>query len=222
MRRSALAAVALGALAAPAAAHQGNPDYESLVTRTPDVPGLRVQVVNGDDSLQVVNRGPRELVVVGYEDEPYVRMKPGGVVEVNQNATATYLNAERYSGADVPAGVDPKAPPRWKVVARNGRYEFHDHRIHWMNERDPPEIADEAKRQEVFDWKVPVRVGATTTSIDGTLFWRGRQDEAPAGAYVAGGGLLVAGVVLVVVVRRRRRSVGGAQPGPAAPREEAW
>src|SRR5687768_14482032 len=119
MRRSALVAIALGALAAPAVAHEGNPDFESLVTGAPEVPGLRAQVVNGDDSLQLVHAGDREVVVIGYEDEPYVRMKPGGVVEVNRNSTATYLNAERYEGADVPASVDPKAPPRWQVVARN-------------------------------------------------------------------------------------------------------
>ena len=215
MRRTALfAALALAGLAAPASAHQGNPDFESLVTRTPDVDGLRVQVVNGDDSLQVVNTGRQEVVVMGYEDEPYVRLRPGGVVEVNQSSTAAYLNRERYSGADVPASVDPKDPPRWKVVARTGRFTFHDHRIHWMNEQDPPKLADEAERQKVFDWKVPIRAGATAASIDGALYWRGKSDDAPVGAYVAGGVLLLGSLLLVVVVRRRRRG--------AAPGEEAW
>lgn len=220
MRRSALlATLALGATAAPAVAHEGNPDFESLVTHTPDVAGLRVQVVNGDDSLQLVDDGLREtLVVVGYEDEPYVRFRPGGVVEVNRNATATYLNTERYEGADVPDGIDPKAAPRWKVAARNGRFVFHDHRIHWMNEQDPPKIADRSKRQKVFDWKVPLRAGAREATIDGTLFWRGSSAEAPLAAYVGGGVLILGSILLVPLVRRRRRRAA-TETGPT---EEAW
>ena len=216
MRRPALlAAVALtGVLAAPAAAHKGNPDFESVVNRVSGVEGLRVQVVNGDDSLQLVNEGDREVVVVGYEDEPYVRMRPGGVVEVNQRSTATYLNEERYGGADVPKSADPKAPPEWKVVARNGRYAFHDHRIHWMNENDPPKITDESQRQKVFDWRVPLRAGAAAASIEGTLWWRGGGDGVPLPAVIAGAVLILGSLVLLVVVRRRRRS--------AEPREEAW
>ena len=217
MRRLApLAAVAVLALAAPAVAHEGNPDYESLVTRAPDIPGLTVQVVNGDDSLQLVNTGSEEVTVIGYEDEPYVRMRPGGVVEVNRNSTATYLNEERYSGADVPASVDPKADPEWQVVARNGRYAFHDHRIHWMNEKDPPKLGDKAERQKVFDWKVPVRAGAASASIDGTLFWRGDAEGPSSAVYIGGAALLVASIAFAMVVQRRRRR------GVAAPREEAW
>ena len=220
MRRSALlATLALGATAAPAVAHEGNPDFESLVTRTPDVAGLRVQGVNGDDSLQLVADGLREtVVVVGYEQEPYARLRPDGLVEVNQSSTATYLNTERYDGADVPDDVDPKAPPRWKAVARNGRFVFHDHRIHWMNEQDPPKIADESKRQKVFDWKVPLRAGSRDTAIGGTLFWRGRGGEAPIGAYIGGGALVLGSILLVPLVRRRRRRAAA----DAGPREEAW
>lgn len=216
MRRPALlAAVALtGALAAPAVAHQGNPDFESIVNRVNGADGLRVEVVNGDDSLQLVHRGREEVVVVGYEDEPYVRMRPDGTVEVNQRSTATYLNEERFGGVDVPASADPKAEPRWKVVARNGRYAFHDHRIHWMNESDPPKVADESRRQKVFDWRVPLRAGGATAAIEGTLWWRRRGDGVPLPALVAGGVLVLGSLVLLVVVRRRRRA--------GAPREEAW
>jgi len=216
MRRPALlAAVALtGALAAPAAAHKGNPDFESVVNRVAGAGGLRVEVVNGDDSLQLVNGGEQEVVVVGYEDEPYVRMRRDGVVEVNERSTATYLNEERFGGVDVPATADPKAAPRWRVVARNGRFAFHDHRIHWMNESDPPKVDDKSKRTRVFDWTVPLRAGGAPASIEGTLWWRGREDGVPLPALVAGGAVILGSLVLLVVVRRRRRT--------SEPREEAW
>lgn len=216
MRRSALlAAVALtGALAAPAAAHKGNPDFESVVNRVAGADGLRVQVVNGDDSLQLVNGGEQEVVVVGYEDEPYVRMRRDGVVEVNERSTATYLNEERFGGVDVPAAADPKARPRWRVVARNGRFAFHDHRIHWMNENDPPKVGDKSQRTRVFDWTVPLQVGGAPASIEGTLWWRGRSDGLPLPALVAGSVLIVGSLVLLLVVRRRRHT-----PDPGA---ELW
>jgi hypothetical protein len=215
--------LALLVFAAPALAHEGNPDFESLITGVQGVgDDLSAQVVNGDDSLLLINRGSQPVVVIGYEDEPYARLRPDGVVEVNENSTATYLNEDRYQGSKVPAGVDPRAEPKWKVVARNGRFTFHDHRIHWMNENDPPKLADESKRQKVFDWKVPVQEGDAKGQIAGTLFWRGKDDGAPLGAYIAGALLLVLSAVFVVVVRRRRRATDAPAGTPAAPREEAW
>jgi len=231
MRRPALTALALlGLLAAPASAHEGDARYESLVTRVDGVPGLRAQVLDGDDRLLLVHRGPRTVVVEGYEDEPYARLRPGGLVEVNDRATATYLNEERDGNVPVPAVADADAPPRWRVVGRSGRFEFHDHRIHWMGgEAAPPAVRDEAVRTKVFDWRVPVRVeGGPEGAVAGTLWWRGQGGGAPAGAYAALAAGAVVGLLLVVVVRRRRGRSGGDDGGsggtapPAREAAEAW
>src|SRR5687768_11108826 len=121
MRRPAhLAAIATTlALAAPAVAHEGNPDYESLVTGVSGLRGLEVQVVNGDDSLLLINEGSEPVVVEGYDREPYARLHPDGRIEVNRRSSATYLNEERFGGVDIPEQVDPKAEPQWKQVATN-------------------------------------------------------------------------------------------------------
>ena len=151
--RRVLAAVALCALAAgitatSAVAHAGSPDYESLVRGvSPQIPGFKVEVLNGDDRLAVENSGTRTVTIYGYNrrpQDPYIRMSPGGKVEVNLRSPAYYLNQDRFSGAKVPASADPKAPPSWKVVERNGRYEFHDHRMHWMSKTVPPQVKDKA------------------------------------------------------------------------------
>jgi hypothetical protein len=209
MRRIALlAAVAVAVVAAtPALAHEGNPDYESVITAVEGVEGLRAEILNGDDRLLLVNTGSAPVIVEGYDGEPYARIQPRGTVEVNERSSATYLNEERFGQVDVPAAVDPKAPPKWKAVGRNGRFEFHDHRVHWMLENKPPKVDDESKRTKIMDWKVPLRAGSTSASIDGQLFWRGRS-EGVSPAIIALCALLILGSLIFFVVRQRRRRVG--------------
>lgn len=222
MARRTLAAAlcSLAALTCPtsALAHEGNPDYESIVRGvTPAIEGFTVEVLNGDDRLEVTSQATETVTIEGYNDEPYVRMAPDGTVAVNLRSPAYYLNQDRFTGAKVPPTADPKAPPQWRVVERTGRYEFHDHRMHWMAKVVPAKVTDRSRRTKIFDWKVPLRVGTTSASIDGQLFWRGSSggDGAPVAAFVALGVLVALGGAAVVVVRRRRAAGG-------APRGEAW
>src|SRR3954447_3690754 len=161
--------------AAPAAqAHQGNPNYRSVVERVvPKVPGLRLQVLNLDDRLELQNTTGRTVTIQGYQGEPYARLLGDGTVEVNHNSPAFYLNDARTSTGTVPANAKPGATPDWQVVDRAGRFQWHDHRIHWMSAIAPQQVKDKTKRTKVFDWKVPVQVGSAKGSVDGTLFWAG-------------------------------------------------
>jgi hypothetical protein len=228
MARRIVLAVALCALAAsvtPAVAHEGNPNYESLVRGvTPPIASFAVVVLNGDDRLEVRNAGPRTVTIEGYDEEPYLRLSPGGRVEVNVRSPAYYLNQERFTGAPVPDSADAKAVPRWKVVARTGRYEFHDHRMHWMAKSVPEQVRDRSQRTKIFDWNVPLHVGAATGAIRGELFWRGSDGGAPVGAVGALGALVLLGGAAVVIVRRRRRGAAGrsGDATTATAREEAW
>ena len=88
---------------------------------TPKLAGLTVQVLQGDDQLHVRNDSGRELVIEGYEGEPYLRFDADGGVYRNANSPATYLNEERYGGVDVPASASKTAPPRWERVAARQR-----------------------------------------------------------------------------------------------------
>jgi hypothetical protein len=218
--------VALSALlaltVAPAAlAHQGNPNYRSVIDGViPNVPGVKLQVLNLDDRLELQNTTGKTVTVQGYQGEPYARLLGDGTVEVNRNSPAFYLNNDRTSTGSVPANAKANATPSWAVVDRAGRFQWHDHRIHWMSSIPPKQVTDKSKRTKVFDWKVPVQVGDTKGSVDGTLFWAGTAGGgAPVGAIAGLGAIALVGLGAVVVVRRRR----GADGAPAGTTEaEAW
>ena len=220
---AALLALATGLTATSAPAHEGSPNYESLVRGvTPRIAGFTVEVLNGDDRLAVQNAGASTITIDGYNTEPYLRLSPGGEVEVNLRSPAHYLNQDRFYGAKVPDSADAKLAPQWKLVARTGRYEFHDHRMHYMGRNVPQQVTDESKRTKVFDWSVPVRAQSTTGAIRGQLFWRGADSGAPVGAYAALGVLVLLGGGSVLLVRRRRSRGAARGATPAAPRGEAW
>jgi hypothetical protein len=201
-------ALILTALLAPGAlAHGGNPDFRSeFRVIAPAVPGLEVQVLNYDDRLLLINRTGKTVLVRGYEREPYARLRSDGKVEVNRRSPSYYLNEERYGGTPVPQNASPDAPPRWSEVSRTGRFETHDHRIHWMSKgTTPPQVTDEGKRTKVFDWRVPIVVGAQPAALTGTLFWEPSSSGGiPTAAIIALAALVVLTVALYVLSRRVR------------------
>ena len=214
---AATALTALCALAPTAVAHEGNPNYNSAVKAiVPAVDGLEAQILGGDDRIELRNGSDRVVVVEGYRHEPYLRFLPDGTVQVNRRSPALYLNEDRFAQAQVPRSAKPTAPPSWKRVAQNGRYDWHDHRIHWMAKTQPEKVAkDESSRVKIFDWKVPVSVAGQPAAVQGSLTWLGKDDGGPPfAAVIALAAAALGGAALVGLVRRRRRAT--------KPEAEAW
>jgi hypothetical protein len=220
-------AVCAGALAVlllgpPAAlAHQGNPHYRSTITRvTPAVKGMSVSVLNYDDRLQLQNTTGSTVVVYDYKGAPYARLLPDRTVEVNTNSEAYYLNNDRYGQVTVPKGLGPQ--PRWKLVDRTGRFEWHDHRIHWMSKSDPPQLKDKNVRTHIFDWRVPIQVGTRRGAIAGSLSWVPLPGgSVPTGAIVALVALVILAAAGGLLVHRRRVAAAGGEELPRAS-AEVW
>lgn len=165
-----LAMLVIGA--APAYADAAEPgNYESEVTRVDPQPvGVTLSVAGGDSFLEVAVDLGHEVLVPGYNGEPYVRIDPDGTVWVNEDSPTPYINEDRFGGVDIPSNADGKGDPRWTRVGSGGRYAWHDHRTHWMSTDRPPNVAGDV-RQVVFPWKLPMVIDGQDVSVEGQLEW---------------------------------------------------
>lgn len=206
--------------------------YRSEITAVePSVPGVSLQVLEFADRLLLTNHSGQSVTVYGYQGEPYARVLANGTVELNTRSPAYYLNQNFYGQVAVPASASPSAPPQWTVIDRTGQLEWHDHRIHWMSPAVPPQVKNQAKMTKIFNWQVPIQVGARKGAVEGELLWTPESGtKAPASAIVALVAIVVLGLLLVLFVRRRR---AGRPPGagsdadspmsqPGRPPREAW
>lgn len=201
-------AFAIGA-ATPTYAHQGNPNMESVVDRvTPQTKGVTLEVLNRDDRFEIVNDSSKTIVIEGYSEEPYARLLANGIVQVNERSPAYYLNDDRYANVEVPKSASAKASPQWTTVDKSGRFQWHDHRMHYMAKGVPSSVKDQSVRQKVFDYEIPIKIGGKAGAIDGTLFWTPQPGGGPPVAAVASfvALLLIAGAAVVFVRRRRGTS----------------
>lgn len=199
-RTLALALLILVVAAGPATADAAEPgDYRSEVTSVePDPGGFTIETAGGDAFLALRVDEGTEVLVLGYEGEPYLRFGADGVVERNRNSPATYINDERFGAGDlVPAdlaGQDVTTlEPDWEQVATGGTYAWHDHRTHLMTP-DPP-----VARGESFPWSTPVvlEVDGERIEVQGEITY---EDDV-AGVVWLGVAVLAAAAVIVAGAR---------------------
>jgi len=217
---AAVVAATMLVAAAGASAHAGNPSMRSEVKAvTPATKGVTVTVVNYDDRLELTNTSAGTVVIGDYKGKPYARLLPDGTVQVNRNSEAFYLNDDRYGQTAVPK--DLPAEPKWSVVDRTGRFQWHDHRMHWMSRSTPPQVTDKGRRTHIFDWKVPLTVDGQRGAITGSLTWVPLPGgSAPMGLIWGSAAVLVVFLVTLLLVRRKRMDETNTEA--PAPQAEAW
>jgi hypothetical protein len=193
----------VGVTAAPAGAHGlgglSPTNYQSVLRSvTPHVPGLHVRITDLGTKVELTNDGSREVVVLGYDSEPYLRVGPNGVFE-NRRSPATYLNRSTTITSAPPKSADATATPVWRKISDGTTARWHDHRAHFMGGDDPPAVARHPDRRRVVDnWEIPMRVGTENVTARGQLIYVPPPSPWP---WVAGAVLLA---VLVVVLSRTR------------------
>jgi hypothetical protein len=130
-----------------------------------------VRVLEAGNQLELTNHSGRDVVVLGYRSEPYLRVGPGGVYE-NRRSPSAYANRFANAPSRIPADLDPAAPPQWRRIADQPDAVWHDHRTHWSGPDPPAVAADRGHRQVVVpSWQIPLRLGQRTALVEGDIVW---------------------------------------------------
>ncbi len=194
------------AAASPAAADPPGPtDYRSTVVGLEPDPGGAVQgrLIGGDSFFELTVAAGTEVVVLGYQGEPFVRVAPDGTVERNERSPSRWLNDDRFGDRPVPADARADAEPDWRPVASGGTYAWHDHRAHWMSPTHPPgaEPGD-----TVLEAVIPLMVDGGQVEVVVRSVLLAAPSPLPA---IVGVVLATAGLALAVLVIRRPWAVPG-------------
>ncbi len=120
--------IGLGALllpAGPASAHGGNggssSDYRAEITGYTNGAkgdgGFELQIVQLGNRLELHRTTAHQVVVLGYQGEPYLRLDADGVWE-NESSPAAYLNRDRYAEPDPTGECNPRRGAGVEAAAR--------------------------------------------------------------------------------------------------------
>jgi hypothetical protein len=197
-----LAGLVLTLGAGPASAHTVGGLIAASNYRTevrgidPPIPGVTARVVDRGNQIELTNHGAEEITVLGYQNEPYLRIGPGGVFE-NERSPSTFSNRSSAPPARIPSRYDAAARPEWRRISSRPVATFHDHRAHWSGGADPPAVRrDKGRRQVVMpNWQVPIMAGNRTSILSGSIEWVPGPSPLPWAA------LAVAIAALVLLVR---------------------
>ena len=174
----------------------------SLANSEP-MPGVTVQALPGNPTpaLLVQNAGPDEVVVLGDEGEPFLKIAPSGT---QANALSpTWAKQQDTSGQAGPK-PDAKAPPQWIMVGANGQYSFVLDRagptgdLAALYKIDAPTV--------VSNWTVTLLRGSERVDVAGqtTLVPIGSEPINWVFWLVAGVAALLVAAAVVLYLRRRR------------------
>lgn len=196
--RAALASVAavvglLAFTAAPAMAHDSEDlpasDYASAVESIdPPAEGVTARVIEAGNRLELANRSAEEIVVLGYEGEPMLRVGRAGVFE-NRRSPSVFTSATRPLA--VPADASATAEPRWQRISTGAVVRWHDHRAD----------SNRAVKTDTTLWRIPLRQGDRSMTVTGSLRYVPGPNPLP---WLGGATVLLAGVAGAAVLRPRR------------------
>lgn len=163
-------------------ATDGRSTVESIDPAAP----IAVSIIGGDAAVRVRAEPGHEVVVLGYQDEPYLRIAADGTTSVNRHAPARLLNRTRDGGsAATPTAID--AAPDWVDLEGSSAVVWHDHRIHSM-----------AALDEGHEWEISLLVDGQPVLVRGVLLV-----ESPPSPLPWTGLIVVTGGIAVLIGRRR-------------------
>jgi LPXTG-motif cell wall-anchored protein len=179
-----LAAFVTVAIAAPAAAHEGEigngGPFRVEVTSNALPSGVELRIGNGELEMHVPSG--TEIVALGVENEPFTRVDADGNMFGNRNSPTWWMGLDGGKGTP-PVGLDFTADPDWEWVKAGGSMQYHDHRIHFMASSIDPRFTDGG---EVFDFTLPFLVNGDGKAVSGVLVFDPALDPDGAKRLLAG------------------------------------
>ncbi|MEN3271294.1 MAG: hypothetical protein V7636_55 [Actinomycetota bacterium] len=163
----------------PASAHAvagvAPTNYRSELTDVaPAYAWVHVTILDLGRRIRLTNTGAAEITVLGYDNEPYLRVGPDGVFE-NLHSPARYLNQPTKLSPTTPTTLpniaDPTTTPQWRKVSSATTVTWRDRRTRW--EGSPPRVvtADEHRSHVAATWTIPLRYADSPMSISGRIVW---------------------------------------------------
>jgi hypothetical protein len=203
------AALAVATTPAPAGAHGVGgiqpTNYQTRLTSVrPHVSGLTVRSVDLGGRLEVTNHTGHEILVLGYDGEPYLRIGPRGVFE-NTRSPATYVNRTLTGSTPVPRRASSDAPPVWRRTGDGPTARWHDHRAHWASALDAPGVRRDRDREQIVQrFRVELRDRGRPVVVRGIVRWVPGPSPWP---WIVAAVVLAAAVILVARGRAARPAV---------------
>jgi hypothetical protein len=178
-------------------------DYRSeVVAITPDTPGIAARIVGGDAFIELTVDEGIDVLVLGYEQEPYLHFAADGTVSENVRSPAHFLDESRYAAVTLPPEADADAEPDWVEVASGGSWAWHDHRTHWMADTPPLGVR---VGDQILDDVVPLVVNGNPVEVSVVSVWEAAPSVWPSVVV----GLLAAVVAAAVLIVPAWRGTGG-------------
>ena len=175
-------AIAIGGAPAPAEAHTVTgvkpTNYRSdILSVRPALPGVTLRLLDLGRRIQLTNTSRRDVVVIGYFKEPYLRVGPAGVFENTRSPTVD-LNKTTPSGvttttsttAGAAANASAGQPPAWHRISASTRARWPDRRTRFEG-APPPEVAAAPGQRHVVvsAWEIDLQAGASTARVVGRI-----------------------------------------------------
>ena len=157
-------------------------DYKSeIVGISPRAGQLDVHLLDLGRRIELVNRGPVDVVVLGYAGEQWLRVGPRGTFE-NVYSTSAYVERQR-PGQATGAPPDPakaSGPPRWRGTGDGNTLVWRDRRTRFDGPtpdqvlRAPGQIHPVVPR-----WTLELRRGRAAIAVAGRITYVPPPDALP-------------------------------------------
>ncbi len=191
-------------VAAPADAHTitgvAPTDYRSeVIGVSPRLPGVSVRLLDLGNRVEVVNRGTTDVVILGYQGEPYLRVGPSGSFE-NTRSPAVVLNKVGATSTTAPTNPAPSGPPVWHRTSEGRSARWRDRRTRWEGPAPPAvKSAPDQRHVVVPQWLIGLRQGTQGATVSGSITYVPGPSPVP---WLAVAGLLLVATAGGALVRR--------------------